>query len=80
MYSVAYCIDMLGNVLLQVPMNLLFVKMEGYSYGYVGETISSATGKNEKEGTLTREGRWFTAFLSLCFGKNHAINSIQNNF
>lgn len=79
-YSISYILDCLGNILLQVPFNLLFTKNGGYKYGATGETISSATGKNEISGTLTTTGKLFTKFLSLVFGKNHAIESIQTSF
>lgn len=74
--SIAIIIDMFGNVVLQVPLNLLFVTDEGYQYGRAGETISSATGKNVQGNTLTKWGVGFNKFLSFVFGANHAINNI----
>ena len=74
--AIAIAIDMFGNVVLQVPLNLLFVTDGGYRYGRAGETISSATGKNVQGNTLTKWGVGFNNFLSFVFGKNHAINNI----
>ena len=77
LYHVAWLIDCMANVLLQVPLNLFFVSKGGYKYGQAGESISSATGKNEIYGRLTGAGIIFTELLSFFFGKDHAIKSIE---
>jgi hypothetical protein len=48
----------------------------GYQFGNINETISSALGKNKRDNTLTKVG------LLLCYildsiDENHCIKSIQ---
>lgn len=76
--SMTVGIDQTGNVALADFMNSHAIVKEGYQYGNVDETISSATGKNERDGTLTRFGRFFTSVLSL-FEYNHAVKWIEED-
>jgi hypothetical protein len=69
-------IDQTGNVVLGDFFNDYAKTKDGHPYGDVDETISSATGKNERDGTLTRFGRFFTSVLSV-FEYNHAIKWIE---
>ena len=76
-FSMAQSIDMIGNVILADLFNRWIINENGYQYGRAGETISSATGKNVKLGTLTKAGNKFNNTLTVVFGTNHAVNSIQ---
>ncbi len=48
----------------------------GYHFGYNEETISSALGKNEQLGTLTKTGKRLVWLLNK-LDKNHCIKSIK---
>lgn len=74
--QVAISIDQLGNVLMQHLLNLLWVRPGGYTFGNRDETISSALGRNKRDGTLTLAGRWIDALLDR-IDPNHSLNSID---
>ena len=69
--------DRYGNALLGYAMNDLLITPHGYKFGNGLETISSALGKNQLAGTLTRFGRGVAGTLNK-IDKNHCINSIDN--
>ena len=48
----------------------------GYQFGVVGETISSALGKNERDKTLSKKGKLLVKILDF-FDENHCKNSIK---
>lgn len=50
----------------------------GYQFGVPGETISSALGKNQEGGTLTKKGKTLVDILNI-IQKDHCLISIQNN-
>lgn len=79
-WEAAYIQDLLWNVLLQVPLNILFCSFTDkyYLYGVPGETISSATGKNILMGNTNILIHLFAKILDFSLGKNHCINSIQD--
>lgn len=81
-WECAYIQDLGWNIFLQVPMNLLFCSFSKnyYLYGVPGETISSATGKNLLCGNRNIFLIGFSKFLDFFLGKNHCIDSIQNEF
>lgn len=70
-------IDILGNVICRDMLNAFFIGRGGYHFGKQGETVSSALGKNQLKGTLTRAGRWLAAILDK-IDPNHCINSIDS--
>ena len=74
--KIAISIDQLGNVIMQYLLNTLWIKPGGYSFGNRDETISSALGKNKKQGTLTAFGRLVDAILDK-IDPNHSLNSID---
>ena len=51
-FEMAYEIDVMGNYLFRYFWNLTLSK-GGYQFGKVGETISSALGKKQKQKSLT---------------------------
>ena len=48
----------------------------GYEFGIIGETISSALGKNQRDGTLTNNGKALVWVLNR-FEKDHCLKSIN---
>jgi hypothetical protein len=69
--------DRYGNALLGYAMNDLLINPHGYKFGNGLETISSALGKNQVAGTLTRFGRTIAGTLN-AIDKDHCIKSIDN--
>lgn len=74
--SLAVDIDIMGNRAFRTLWNKTLVKGNYYRFGKVGETISSALGKNQIRGTLSTTGR-FLAWLLDRMDKNHCRNSIN---
>ena len=74
--KIAISIDQLGNVGMQHLLNLLWIKKGGYKFGNRDETISSALGRNNQLGTLTKFGAAIDKFLDF-LDKNHSLNSID---
>ncbi len=52
-----------------------YLQKEGYKFGVVGETISSALGKNQRDGTLTKLGERLCWILDK-IDKNHCEKSV----
>ena len=73
--STAVNIDKFGNREFRTLWNKTLRKENGYKFGNVDETISSALGKNERDQTLTNTGKVLVWALCL-LDKNHAIKSI----
>lgn len=74
--KIAISIDQLGNVGMQHLLNLVWIKKGGYKFGNRDETISSALGRNNKLGTLTKFGKFIDQLLDF-IDKNHSLNSID---
>jgi hypothetical protein len=74
--QIAISIDQLGNVGMQHLLNLVWIKKSGYKFGNRDETISSALGRNNKLGTLTKFGKVIDKLLDF-IDKNHSLNSID---
>ena len=55
-----------------------FMIIEPYKFGNVNETISSALGKNQRDGTLSWFGK-FIAFVLDKIDKDHCKKSINEN-
>ena len=73
----AYCIDVLGCVILQVPLGYLFIKEGGgHRFGSKYETISYVLGKNQASRTLTKVGRGLVAFLNF-LEKDHCLKAVN---
>lgn len=75
--STAVNIDKFGNREFRKLWNLTLRKSNGYEFGNVEETISSALGKNERGGTLSRTGRVLVWILDK-IDKNHSLKSIKD--
>ena len=68
-------IDRFGNRNFRTLLNMT-LQNNGYEFGNINETISSALGKNKRDNTLTKTG------LLLCYildslDENHCIKSIK---
>lgn len=76
--SSALNLDIFANREFRTLWNKVLITDEGYQFGVIGETISSALGKNELKVTLKRTGRVLVKILNF-LDKNHCFNSIQND-
>ena len=74
--SSAVNLDRFGNSEFRTLFNLTLKKKEGYKFGNMEETISSALGKNQQNGTLTRTGRVLVWILDT-IEKEHCRKSIK---
>ncbi len=74
--STAVNIDIFANREFRATWNKFLKTESGYKFGAVGETISSALGKNKRDNTLTKLGKAICWVLDL-IDKNHCINSIK---
>lgn len=73
--STAINIDKFGNREFRTLWNKALRTDDGYKFGNPEETISSALGKNERDGTLSKVGKVLTWVLNL-LDKNHGLKSI----
>jgi hypothetical protein len=77
LYQSAISEDQFGNIWLKEILNDTCIQVNGHRYGDEDQTVSEATGINERDKTLTSFGVGFTRFLSFVLGKNHALESID---
>lgn len=68
--------DEYGNILCKYIFNFFLRKKQGYKFGVMNETISSAIGKNKMDGTLTFIGR-FVDYVLDCIEPNHSIKAVH---
>jgi len=73
----AVSIDIHGNRSMRALWNSTMRKSNGYRFGREGETISSALGKNQRDGTLSFVGKLLAGLLDL-LDKDHCRKSIKN--
>jgi hypothetical protein len=76
-YQTAVDIDRFGNRNFRTLWNATLQK-NGYRFGNINETISSALGKNKINNTLTTAGK-VLCFILDTLDENHCIKSIQND-
>jgi hypothetical protein len=74
-YQTAIDIDRFGNHNFRTLLNLTLRKNNGYAFGNINETISSALGKNKQMGTLTLTGKALCKTLHF-FDRNHCEKSV----
>ena len=74
--SSAVNLDRFGNFEFRTLFNLVLKKKGGYEFGNFEETISSALGKNQRNGTLTRTGKVLVCILDT-IEKEHCRKSIK---
>ena len=74
----ALSLDKFGNREYRTLWNKILRKETGYEFGVVDETISSALGKNQRDGTLTGAGK-VLCFILDTIDKDHCRKSITNN-
>lgn len=76
-FSSALALDKYANRELRTLWNVTLRTSKGYPFGNVEETISSALGKNERDGTLTWVGKVLVWLLDK-LDKGHARKSIND--
>ena len=69
-------IDKFGNRNFRTFLNATMRVRNGYKFGNVNETISSALGKNQRDGTLSWFGKIICKILDT-IDKNHCEKSIN---
>jgi|SRR3972149_10016048 len=74
--SSAISLDKYANREFRTLWNKYLRTENGYHFGVIGETISSALGKNERDNTLTKTGKRLVWLLNK-LDKNHAFKSID---
>ena len=74
--TTAVNLDKFGNREFRTLWNLTLRKPTGYQFGNINETISSVLGKNQRDKTLSKVGK-FLAFILDTIDKNHCKNSIE---
>ena len=76
LYKSATLISHLGNVWMKELLNDVCVTKDGTPYGDEDDSISDITGRNQRDGTLTKTGIGLAKSLNL-LGKDHALESID---
>ena len=75
--STALSIDIWGNREFRTLWNTKLRIENGYEFGKIGETISSALGKNERDKTLSKTGKLLVKILDF-LDKNHCKKSMKD--
>lgn len=70
-------IDRFANNHFRSLFNALFIIKGGYRFGDYRETISSVLGKNQRDKTLKKTGKFLVRILDF-IDKNHCEKSINN--
>ncbi len=73
----AIAVDRFGNYQYRSLFNRFLIFENAYQFGDFRETISSALGKNERDGTLTKTGRLLVKILNK-IDPEHCRKSINN--
>lgn len=73
--NTAFNIDIWANREFRTLWNTQLKTAGGYSFGREGETISSALGKNQRDGTLSKRGKLLANILDW-LDKGHCRKSI----
>ena len=74
--SSAINLDKFGNREFRTLLNLTLKIESGHEFGNINETISGVLGKNERDNTLTKIGRYLVWLLDK-LDDNHAKKSID---
>ena len=76
--STATNLDIFANREFRATWNKWLITSDGYKFGKLNETISSALGKNQMNGTLTTCGKVLVWILDI-LEENHCLKSINTN-
>jgi len=76
--SSAVSLDKFANREFRTLWNKTMRLENGYQFGNFEETVSSALGKNERDGTLSKAGKSLVWLLDK-LDENHCKKSINNN-
>ncbi len=74
--NTAVNIDIFANREFRATWNKWFINENGYEFGRLDETISSAIAKNQLKGTLTKRGVFIKNLLNF-LEKNHCLKWIK---
>lgn len=74
--SSAISLDQFGNTFFQYFFNYIMIKKEGYQFGNMDETISSVLGKNQRDKTLSINGKILCKILDT-IDPDHCKKSIN---
>ena len=74
--STALSLDIWSNFEFRTLWNSKLKIATGYEFGIIGETISSALGRNQRDNTLSKTGKLLVKILDF-LDENHCENSIK---
>ena len=74
--KLAESLDQHGNAVCGPIFTQWMITSDGYPFGNIDETVSSALGKNHRMGTLTKSGRFLEKLLHL-LDTNHSEDAIE---
>jgi hypothetical protein len=75
---IAMSIDQLANKVCKELFNDILITKDGYKFGHIDETISSATGRNVLKGTLSPIGKGLNWILNV-LDKDHCVKHIEHD-
>ena len=75
--STALSLDIWANFELRTLWNTKLRINGGYEFGKIGETITNALGKNERDNTLSKIGKLLVKILDF-LDKNHCQKSMKD--
>ena len=78
LHSVAFAIDILGNIIVGELIEKLITNQKNTWFGMSNHSISQSIGFLEKYEFLNKRGIWLSNFLNKIFGKKHCINAFEN--
>ncbi len=78
LHTIAFSIDLLGNVIVGELLELIITKQKDTWFGKREHSISQSIGFLEKYDFLNKRGIWLNRFLSIIFGQKHCINAFEN--
>lgn len=78
LHSIAFSIDVLGNIITGELVEKLVTKERATWFGKKDHSISQSMGYLEFNKKLNNFGQKFNKLLSIIFGENHSINAFKN--
>ena len=77
-HSVAFALDLYGNVIAGELIEDIVTKRESTNFGKGKWSISAATGLELEKNQLTKAGKWFNRILSKSFEPDHTSNALAS--
>lgn len=78
LHSIAFSIDVLGNIIIGELIEKLVTNKKNTWFGKKEHSISQSMGYLEYYNKLNKFGKFFNKLLSIIFGENHSINAFKN--